>query len=85
MVKQHHRIFEQNHNHSTVHSCLLAHSQGVYTHVHTCVCVRLHVCPFQGGVIDCGCPRDQQLLGNVPKSVPIAPPTLAVPTCPRLN
>lgn len=29
MVKQLHQIFEQNHNHSTVHSSLRARSQGV--------------------------------------------------------
>lgn len=35
MVKRYPQIFE----HSTVHSCLLSCSQGVCTHVHTCVCV----------------------------------------------
>lgn len=29
MVKQRHKTFEQNHNHSTVHSCLVACSQEV--------------------------------------------------------
>lgn len=49
------------------------------------VCVCVFVCLFEGGVTGCGCPRDQQLLRDVPQGVLIAPLAPVVPTCLRLN
>lgn len=51
----------------------------------TPVCVCLRAWLFEGGVTGCGCPRGQQLLGDVPQGVPITPLAPEVPTCPKLN